>query len=98
MVNILIKYDNYRHERTQLTHKLNDWADSINKYITPSTSVCIENNIYQLIKVEPNKKTLGLRLVYLDADKSIKKRTVKHTEELTADGQMFYVDEIQKGY
>lgn len=91
---LLIDQENYNDARRTIYHRLTRWINDINKYINKDTNICIDDGIYQLVNVEMNKKTLGLRFVYLDEERTLRRRTLKHIECISIDGNLIYIEDF----
>lgn len=81
----------YQKQRKILIDKLTAWAECLNKDAGKYKGLCIDGSTYNLLNVCINKKTLSLRFTYLDDNRFIRKRSLKHSEYLTVENNYLVI-------
>lgn len=83
----------FKEARKILIEKLTAYVKTLNdKFKNPYTLV-IDGEPYTLVSADINRKTLNVRFIYLDGNRVIRKRTLKHTEEIVFGHSMVYIRE-----
>ena len=81
----------YQKQRKILIDKLTAWAERLNKDIDTFKGLCVDGSTYNLLNICINKKTLSLRFTYLDENRFIRKRSLKHSEYLTVENDYLVI-------